>query len=120
MDGQGDHGGSVAIIGMACRFPGASDPAGFHRLTVTAQPRFGPVFGWPGGELHAALVDDWAPAPASLEEHGPGAEDTGPLRKLAAEADATLQQMQDEVEQIESDVEKIEQIEKEMRRDSLM
>lgn len=88
MDGQGDHDGSVAIIGMACRFPGASDPAGFHRLTVAAQPRFGPVFGWPGGELHAALVDDWAPAPASLEEHGPGAEDAGPVRKLAAEMTA--------------------------------
>src|SRR5579863_8015528 len=88
MDGQGDHDGSVAIIGMACRFPGVNDPAGFHRLTVAAQPSFGPVFGWPGGELHAALVDDWAPTPASLEEHGPGAEDAGPVRKLAAEMTA--------------------------------
>ena len=88
MDGQGDHDGSVAIIGMACRFPGASDPVGFHRLTVAAQPRFGPVTGWPGGELHAALVDDWAAAPASLEDPGPGAEDAGPVRKLAAEMTA--------------------------------
>ena len=88
MDGQGDHDGSVAIIGMACRFPGASDPAGFHRLTVAAQPRFGPVVGWPGGELHAALVDDWAAAPASLDGPGPGAEDAGPVRKLAAEMTA--------------------------------
>ena len=88
MDGQGDHGESVAIIGMACRFPGASDPAGFHGLTVAAQPRFGPVTGWPGGELHAALIDDWAAAPASLEDPAPGAEDAGPLRKLGAEMTA--------------------------------
>jgi enediyne polyketide synthase len=88
MDGQGDHGESVAIIGMACRFPGASDLAGFHGLTVAAQPRFGPVTGWPGGELHAALIDDWAAAPASLEDPAPGAEDAGPLRKLAAEMTA--------------------------------
>ena len=88
MDGQEDHGGSVAIIGMACRFPGASDPAGFHRRTVAAQPRFGLVTAWPGGELHAALVDDWAAAPASLGEAGPGAEDAGPVRKLAAEMTA--------------------------------
>jgi len=74
MDGQGDHGGPVAIIGMACRFPGASDPAGFHRLSATGRPRFRPVTGWPGGELHAALLDDWLP----LEEPGPGAEDAGP------------------------------------------
>jgi enediyne polyketide synthase len=85
MDGQEDHGGSVAIIGMACRFPGASDPAGFHRLTVAGRPMFGPVDGWPGGELHAALVDDWAPASASLEDARLGAEDAGPVRKLAAE-----------------------------------
>ena len=71
MDGQGDHGGSVAIIGMACRFPGASDPADFHRLTADARPRFGPVTGWLGGELHAALVDDWAAAPAWYGDPGP-------------------------------------------------
>jgi hypothetical protein len=48
-------------------------------------------------------------------------EDAGPeLRKLAAEADDILQKMEDEGEQIESDVEKIEKIEKELRRDSLM
>jgi enediyne polyketide synthase len=89
MDGQGDHGGSVAIIGMACRFPGASDPAGFHCLTVAAQPRFGPVTGWPGGELHAALLDDWAAGPASLGDPGPAApEDAGPVSKLAAEMTA--------------------------------
>src|SRR5579862_4142919 len=88
MDGQGDHGGSVAIIGMACRFPGASDPAGFHRLTTADGPRFGPVTGWPGGELHAALVDDWVARPALLEDTGLGAEDIGPVRKLAAEMTA--------------------------------
>ncbi len=88
MDGQGDHDGSVAIIGMACRFPGASDLVAFHRATVAGRTRFGPVTGWPGGELYAALVDDWAAAPTFLEDPGSGAEDIGPVRKLAAEMTA--------------------------------
>jgi len=88
MDGQGDHDGSVAIVGMACRFPGASDLVAFHRATVAGRTRFGPVTGWPGGELYAALVDDWAAAPTSLEDPESGAEDIGPVRKLAAEMTA--------------------------------
>jgi enediyne polyketide synthase len=88
MDGQGDHGGPVAIIGVACRFPGASDPAGFHRLSVTGRRMFRPVAAWPGGELHAALLDDWAAAPVSSGDPGPGAEDAEPVTKLAAETTA--------------------------------
>ena len=84
MDGQGDHRGSVAIIGVACRFPGASEPAGFHRLTLAGHRLFRPVAGWPGGELHAALLDDWAPAPVSLEDP----HDAAPVRKLAVEMTA--------------------------------
>jgi enediyne polyketide synthase len=84
MDGQGDHCEPVAIIGVACRFPGASEPAGFHRLTLAGYRLFRPVAGWPGGELHAALLDDWAPAPMSAEDP----RDTAPVRKLAAEMTA--------------------------------
>jgi 3-oxoacyl-(acyl-carrier-protein) synthase/malonyl CoA-acyl carrier protein transacylase len=84
MDGQGDHCGPVAIIGVACRFPGASDPTGFHRLTLAGHRLFRPVAGWPGGELHAALLDDWAPSPVSAEDP----QDTAPVRKLAAEMTA--------------------------------
>ncbi len=84
MDGQGDHCGPVAIIGVACRFPGASDPTGFHRLTLAGHRLFRPVAGRPGGELHAALLDDWAPSPVSAEDP----QDTAPVRKLAAEMTA--------------------------------
>ncbi len=84
MDGQGDHGGSVAIIGVACRFPGASEPAGFHRLTLAGHRLFRPVAGWHGGELYAALLDDWAPAPVAPEDP----QDVAPVRKLAAEMTA--------------------------------
>ena len=43
MDGRGDRGESVAIIGMACRFPGARDPAEFHDLAVAGRDMFQPV-----------------------------------------------------------------------------
>jgi acyl transferase domain-containing protein len=42
MDGRGDRGESAAIIGMACRFPGARDPAEFHDLAVAGRDMFQP------------------------------------------------------------------------------
>ena len=60
MDGRGDHGESVAIIGMACRFPGARDPAEFHDLAVAGRDMFQPVAALPGRPLRAAVLDDWS------------------------------------------------------------
>lgn len=77
MDNRGDHGGPVAIIGMACRFPGAAEPAEFHDLTVAGRRMFRPV----ADGLRAALLDDWARPEA-------GRRDTGPVQKLAAETTA--------------------------------
>ena len=77
MDNRGDHGGTVAIIGVACRFPGAAEPAEFHDLTVAGRRMFRPV----ADGLQAALLDDWA-------RPEPGTQDTGPVQKLAAETTA--------------------------------
>jgi hypothetical protein len=41
------------------------------------------------------------------------------LRKLAAEADDILKRMEDDGEQIEADVQKIEKVEKDLRNDYL-
>jgi Beta-ketoacyl synthase, N-terminal domain len=60
MDGRGDRGESVAIIGMACRFPGARDPAEFHDLAVAGRDMFQPVATLPGRPLRAAVLDDWS------------------------------------------------------------
>jgi enediyne polyketide synthase len=87
MDNRGDDGGPVAIIGMACRFPGAAEPAEFHDLTVAGRRMFRPVAGVPGGPLHTALLDDWV-RPAWSGDPGAGAPDTGPVQKLAAETTA--------------------------------
>jgi hypothetical protein len=48
MDGREDHGESVAIIGMACRFPGARDPAEIHDLAVAGRGMFQPAAALPG------------------------------------------------------------------------
>ena len=53
MDGRGDHGESVAIIGIACRFPGARDPAEFHDLAVAGRGMFQPAAALPGRPLRA-------------------------------------------------------------------
>ena len=58
MDGRGDHGEPVAIIGMACRFPGARDPAEFHDLAVAGRRMFSPAAALPGRPLRAAVLDD--------------------------------------------------------------
>ncbi len=63
MDGRGDHGEPAAIIGMACRFPGARDPAEFHDLAVTGRRMFQPAAALPGRPLRAALLDDWTVPP---------------------------------------------------------
>jgi hypothetical protein len=51
MDGRGNYGESVAIIGMACRFPGARDPAEFHDLAVAGRGMFQPAAALPGRPL---------------------------------------------------------------------
>jgi enediyne polyketide synthase len=90
MDGRGQHGGAIAIVGIACQFPGAKDPAEFHALTVAGRRMFRPIPGpagtTPNGQLYGALLDDWA-APHQPGE-GPGQRDPGPLHKLTAETAA--------------------------------
>jgi enediyne polyketide synthase len=87
MDGRGDQDGAVAIIGMACRFPGAQDPAEFHELLVAGRRMFQPVDALPGRPLQAALLDDWIPS-VLFGDPGPGPQDLGPVQKLAAEMTA--------------------------------
>jgi hypothetical protein len=60
MDVRGRRGESVAIIGMACRFPGARDPAEFHDLAVAGRDAFRLVAALPGRPLSAAVLDDWS------------------------------------------------------------
>jgi enediyne polyketide synthase len=89
MDGRGDCGESVAIIGMACRFPGARDPAEFHDLAVAGRDMFQPVAALPGRPLRAAVLDDWSlPQIADDPVTGGLWPDVGPVRKLAAEMTA--------------------------------
>jgi enediyne polyketide synthase len=88
MDGRGDQGGPVAIIGVACRYPGARDAAEFHDLAVAGRRMFQPVAGLPGRPLHAALLDDWTVPPVSFGDPGLGPHDLGPVQKLAAEMTA--------------------------------
>ncbi len=86
---RGEHGEPVAIIGMACRFPGAGDPAEFHDLTVAGRSSFEPTAGLDGRPLHAALLEDWAVPFSDISGSGAGAgEDLGPVQKLAAETAA--------------------------------
>src|SRR5437867_2794395 len=89
MDGRGNHGESVAIIGMACRFPGARDPAEFHDLAVAGRDMFRPVAALPDRPLRAAVLDDWSlPQIADDPVTGDLWPDVGPVRKLAAEMTA--------------------------------
>jgi hypothetical protein len=89
MDGRGDRDESVAIIGMACRFPGARDPAEFHDLAVAGRDMFQPVAALPGRPLRPAVLDDWS-APRIADDPVTGGlwPDVGPVRKLAAEMTA--------------------------------
>ena len=87
MDDRADHSGAIAIIGLACRFPGAAEPAEFHDLIVAGRRMFRPVSGGPP-PLHAAPLDDWSASLGSYDDHGAGAQDTGPVQKLAAETTA--------------------------------
>jgi enediyne polyketide synthase len=91
MDSRGDRfnqGGPVAIIGMACRYSGARDPAEFHDLAVADRRSFQLVAGLPGRPLHAALLDDWTVPAISFGELELGPPDPGPVQKLAAEMTA--------------------------------
>ena len=88
MSDRADQGGRVAIIGLACRFPGAGDPAEFHDLTAGGQAARvfpGPAAGSRAGLLHAALLDDWSLQAASGD---PAGQDAGAVQKLAAETTA--------------------------------
>ena len=80
-----DQGGRVAIIGLACRFPGARDPAEFHDLTVAGRRMFRQAADSQAGLLHAALLDDWG-GPATSGD--PVGQDAGAVQKLAAETAA--------------------------------
>ena len=91
MDGRGDDGEPVAIIGMACRFPGARDPAEFHDLTVAGRGMFQAATALPGRPLRAAVLDDWSVPQMPADDPLAGAllpQDLGPVRKLAAEMTA--------------------------------
>src|SRR6266567_7721523 len=93
MDGRGDHRVPVAIIGMACRFPGARNPAEFHDLAVAGRRMFSPAATLPGRALRAAMLDDRtvpqvAAGDSLLGEIEPEPPDRGPAQKLAAEMTA--------------------------------
>src|SRR6266567_4365764 len=93
MDGRGDHGEPVAIIGMACRFPGARDPAEFHDLAVAGRRMFSPAAALPGRPLRAAVLDDWTVPQVVAGDSRPGdvdpePPDLGPVQKLATEITA--------------------------------
>jgi hypothetical protein len=63
---------------MACRFPGARDPAEFHDLAVAGRDMFQPVAALPGRPLRAAVLDDWS-APQIADHRGMrAAEEAGP------------------------------------------
>src|ERR1700760_241965 len=80
MDGRGDHGEPIAIIGVACRFPGARDPAEFHDLAVTGRQMFQPAAALPGRPLQAALLDDWTALPDTQSDYfDPAQPGRGPL-----------------------------------------
>ena len=70
MSDRADQGRRVAIIGLACRFPGAGDPAEFHDLTVAGHGMFRPTARSQAGLPHAALLDDWSGPAASGDPGG--------------------------------------------------
>jgi hypothetical protein len=78
MDTRGDQGEAIAIVGIACQFAGARDPAELHHLTMAGDRMFRPVPGLPGW---AALLDG---QPVQLGEMP----DPGPVHKLATETAA--------------------------------
>lgn len=97
MNSRGESGGAIAVVGIACQFPGARDPAEFHDLTAAGRTMFRTVPGPPGRTLRAALLDDWTATPAQFGGSAAGQYDPGPIHKLTAEtialalADAGLQ-----------------------------
>jgi enediyne polyketide synthase len=84
MDSRGERIGAVAIVGIACQFPNASDPAELHDLTMAGGQMFRPVPGLsvlPGVPGLAALLDGWT---VQFGE----APDPGAVHKLATETAA--------------------------------
>src|SRR2546430_17099806 len=87
MDGGGNQGVTVAIIGMACRFPGARDPAEFHDLAVAGRAMFQPAAALPGRPLRAAVLDDWSVPPIPADDPLGGGlrpQGLGPVPELGA------------------------------------
>jgi enediyne polyketide synthase len=78
MDNRGEPDEAVAIVGIACQFPGARDPAELHHLTLAGGRMFRSV---PGLPAQAALLDGWT------VPFGDAAE-PGPVHKLASETAA--------------------------------
>jgi enediyne polyketide synthase len=87
MDSRGEPGEAIAIVGIACQFPGARDPAELHHLTMAGTQMFQPVPGLravPGQAAlpgRAALVDGWTVQFGEVP-------DPGPVHKLATETAA--------------------------------
>jgi Beta-ketoacyl synthase, C-terminal domain/Beta-ketoacyl synthase, N-terminal domain len=77
--------GPVAIIGMACRFPGARDPAEFHDVAVAGHRMFQRVAGLPGRQVSAALLGEWTIPAVSFGDPELGPQDLGAIQKLATE-----------------------------------
>ncbi|MEU5692334.1 SDR family NAD(P)-dependent oxidoreductase [Actinosynnema sp. NPDC020468] len=59
-----DRGAAVAVVGLACRLPGAPDPAGFWRLLDTGTSAIGPT-----------PADRWGTAPGGGDRLGGALED---------------------------------------------
>jgi acyl transferase domain-containing protein len=76
---------AIAIVGMACLLPGASEPAQLHELVLARRQLFRQLHYPPIDRLCAALIEGWAPSPASsgLPDHELSA--ITPVRLLAAE-----------------------------------
>lgn len=87
MEGREVRSEGIAIVGIACQFPGARDPAELHELTLAGRRMFRPVPGPPAAGpaavgrpwTRAALLDGW---------RADGPDDHGPVCKLAAETAA--------------------------------
>ena len=81
MDGRGDRGESVAIIGMACRFPGARDPVEFHDLAVAGRDMFQPVAALPGRGRAKSQGGGYQRRAGNVREHAGQPDGTADARR---------------------------------------